>query len=277
MARRRSASCRSSRSCPTEQLAAEGSFHTLRINRLMVDGVVETPNGAHFTECVPDYAATRRSRRSTRRRRRRAEAWDAFRAKYLDVATRPTTSEVIGATAMTAATRAEVCVVAVAECFRGDGEILANPIGTIPMIGGRLAAATFEPAGDDRRRGAARRNPCRSACPSREGGRGVEPVPHDVRRGVVRPAPRDDGRQPDRPLRQPELRVHRRLAQAQGAAARLPRRAGQHDQRHDHLLDPEPLAQAVRRRRRRRDAASATTGPRSSGRWRRGSTRSAAS
>jgi acyl CoA:acetate/3-ketoacid CoA transferase beta subunit len=42
-------------------------------------------------------------------------------------------------------TRAEVCVVAVAECFRGDGEIIANPIGTIPMIGGRLARATFEP------------------------------------------------------------------------------------------------------------------------------------
>ncbi len=32
-----------------------------------------------------------------------------------------------------------------AECFRGDGEILANPIGTIPTIGGRLAKATFEP------------------------------------------------------------------------------------------------------------------------------------
>jgi acyl CoA:acetate/3-ketoacid CoA transferase beta subunit len=38
-----------------------------------------------------------------------------------------------------------VCVVAIAECFRGDGELLANPIGTIPMIGGRLARATFEP------------------------------------------------------------------------------------------------------------------------------------
>ena len=42
-------------------------------------------------------------------------------------------------------TRAEFCVIAVAECFRGDGEILANPIGTIPMIGGRLARASFEP------------------------------------------------------------------------------------------------------------------------------------
>jgi acyl CoA:acetate/3-ketoacid CoA transferase beta subunit len=45
----------------------------------------------------------------------------------------------------TPATRAEVCVVALAECFRGDGEIVANPIGTIPMIAGRLARASFEP------------------------------------------------------------------------------------------------------------------------------------
>jgi acyl CoA:acetate/3-ketoacid CoA transferase beta subunit len=43
-------------------------------------------------------------------------------------------------------TRADVCAVAVAECFRADGELLANPIGTIPMIGGRLARASFEPA-----------------------------------------------------------------------------------------------------------------------------------
>jgi acyl CoA:acetate/3-ketoacid CoA transferase beta subunit len=49
------------------------------------------------------------------------------------------------ATELGAPTRAEVCIVAVAECFRGDGEILANPIGTIAMIGGRLARATFEP------------------------------------------------------------------------------------------------------------------------------------
>jgi acyl CoA:acetate/3-ketoacid CoA transferase beta subunit len=48
-------------------------------------------------------------------------------------------------TELGAPTRAEVCVVAIAECFRGDGETLANPIGTIPMIGGRLARASFEP------------------------------------------------------------------------------------------------------------------------------------
>jgi acyl CoA:acetate/3-ketoacid CoA transferase beta subunit len=42
-------------------------------------------------------------------------------------------------------TRADVCCIAVAECFRGDGEIVANPIGTIPRIGGLLARRSFEP------------------------------------------------------------------------------------------------------------------------------------
>ncbi len=42
-------------------------------------------------------------------------------------------------------TLAEICVVACAEAWRGDGEILASPIGTIPTLGARLAALTFEP------------------------------------------------------------------------------------------------------------------------------------
>jgi acyl CoA:acetate/3-ketoacid CoA transferase beta subunit len=46
---------------------------------------------------------------------------------------------------MTEATRAEICVVACAEAWRGDGEILASPIGLIPTIGARLARATFSP------------------------------------------------------------------------------------------------------------------------------------
>ena len=50
-----------------------------------------------------------------------------------------------GGTTAELVTRADVCVVAIAEAFRGDGEILANPIGTIPMIGGRLARESFEP------------------------------------------------------------------------------------------------------------------------------------
>jgi len=42
-------------------------------------------------------------------------------------------------------TRAEVCAIACAEAWRGDGEIVASPIGTVPTIGARLAALTFEP------------------------------------------------------------------------------------------------------------------------------------
>ncbi|HEX4539483.1 MAG TPA: CoA-transferase [Acidimicrobiales bacterium] len=43
------------------------------------------------------------------------------------------------------ATLDEICVVACAEAWRGDGEVLASPIGMVPTIGVRLAKATFEP------------------------------------------------------------------------------------------------------------------------------------
>ncbi|MCC3771802.1 CoA-transferase subunit beta [Streptomyces sp. UNOC14_S4] len=48
-------------------------------------------------------------------------------------------------TAAARATRAEVCVVACAEAWRGDGEILASPMGTVPTLGARLARLTFSP------------------------------------------------------------------------------------------------------------------------------------
>ncbi len=46
---------------------------------------------------------------------------------------------------MTEITRADICVVACAEAWRGDGEIFASGMGTIQMLGVRLARATFEP------------------------------------------------------------------------------------------------------------------------------------
>jgi acyl CoA:acetate/3-ketoacid CoA transferase beta subunit len=39
----------------------------------------------------------------------------------------------------------ELCVVACAEAWRGDGEILASPIGVLPGVAARLARATFAP------------------------------------------------------------------------------------------------------------------------------------
>ncbi|UXY26960.1 CoA-transferase subunit beta [Streptomyces sp. HUAS TT20] len=43
------------------------------------------------------------------------------------------------------ATRAEYCVIACAEAWRGSGEILASPMGVIPSLGARLARLTFAP------------------------------------------------------------------------------------------------------------------------------------
>jgi acyl CoA:acetate/3-ketoacid CoA transferase beta subunit len=42
-------------------------------------------------------------------------------------------------------TRADVCALAIAECFRDDGEILVSAMGTMPSLGARLAKATFAP------------------------------------------------------------------------------------------------------------------------------------
>ena len=46
---------------------------------------------------------------------------------------------------MSAPTRAEVCAAAVADLFRGAGEILASSFGTVPAVGARLAKRTFAP------------------------------------------------------------------------------------------------------------------------------------
>jgi acyl CoA:acetate/3-ketoacid CoA transferase beta subunit len=42
-------------------------------------------------------------------------------------------------------TRAEVCAIACAEVFRGDGEVMASAFGTAPALGARLAQLTFAP------------------------------------------------------------------------------------------------------------------------------------
>ncbi|MFD4628684.1 CoA-transferase subunit beta [Streptomyces sp. NPDC058284] len=48
-------------------------------------------------------------------------------------------------TAERAVTRAEYCVIACAEAWRGDGEVLASPMGTVPSVAARLAKLTFSP------------------------------------------------------------------------------------------------------------------------------------
>ena len=46
---------------------------------------------------------------------------------------------------MSDVTRADVCAIACADLFAGDGEILVSPMGTMPLIGARVARLTFAP------------------------------------------------------------------------------------------------------------------------------------
>jgi acyl CoA:acetate/3-ketoacid CoA transferase beta subunit len=41
--------------------------------------------------------------------------------------------------------RAEYCIIACAEVFRGDGEVMASAFGTAPAVGARVAKLTFAP------------------------------------------------------------------------------------------------------------------------------------
>lgn len=81
-ARRRFMSCE--RIVPTRDLLAEGSIHTLRIHRMMIDGVVEAPLGAHFTSCEPDYGRDEAFQQEYAASAQGPSAWASFKATYLD-------------------------------------------------------------------------------------------------------------------------------------------------------------------------------------------------
>ncbi len=68
---------------PTAELTAEAHPATLRINRLLVTGVVEAPNGAHFTSCVPDYERDEGFQREYARAATGPQAWREFTDRYL--------------------------------------------------------------------------------------------------------------------------------------------------------------------------------------------------
>ena len=80
-AKRRFMSCE--RIVPTEDLVKGGPPQTLVINRTMVDGVVEAPGGAHFTECPPDYARDEAFQKEYAATARDPDAWVAFADAWL--------------------------------------------------------------------------------------------------------------------------------------------------------------------------------------------------
>jgi len=81
-ARRRLVSCE--RIVPTAELVAGGPVQSLLLNRVMVDGVVETPRGAHFTSCVPDYGRDELFQRRYVKSAASDQAWSEFRGRFLD-------------------------------------------------------------------------------------------------------------------------------------------------------------------------------------------------
>jgi glutaconate CoA-transferase subunit A len=80
----------------TDELARGGPVQSLKINRLMTDGVVEAPFGAHFTECVPDYPRDEEFQKAYAASAKTPEAWAEWRAEYLDCGDHAEYRKVVG-------------------------------------------------------------------------------------------------------------------------------------------------------------------------------------
>jgi glutaconate CoA-transferase subunit A len=68
----------------TSELLVTGPPQSLLINRVMVAGVTETPHGAHFTSCGPDYDRDEAFQARYVKAAASDEGWAEFRAAYLD-------------------------------------------------------------------------------------------------------------------------------------------------------------------------------------------------
>jgi glutaconate CoA-transferase subunit A len=69
----------------TDQFTSEGALQTMCISRLLTDGVVETPGGAHFTACVPDYSRDEAFQKAYVAAAAEPDRWSAFTKEYLEV------------------------------------------------------------------------------------------------------------------------------------------------------------------------------------------------
>ncbi|WP_375385260.1 CoA transferase subunit A [uncultured Microbacterium sp.] len=67
----------------TEDLLTEGTFHTLLFSRMYAHAVVETPHGAHFTTCEPDYDRDEVFQRHYVASAKDPAAWRDFHARFL--------------------------------------------------------------------------------------------------------------------------------------------------------------------------------------------------
>jgi glutaconate CoA-transferase, subunit A len=80
-ARRRYVSCEWI--VPTAELTRGGAPQTLLLNRMLVDGVVEAPGGAHPTSCAPDYQRDEAFQRHYAEAARERDTWAGFAERFL--------------------------------------------------------------------------------------------------------------------------------------------------------------------------------------------------
>jgi glutaconate CoA-transferase, subunit A len=66
-------------------LADEGPLSAVTVHRMLTDGVAETPNGAHFTACPPEYGRDEAFLRTYTAAAADDESFASFRSRYLDV------------------------------------------------------------------------------------------------------------------------------------------------------------------------------------------------
>ncbi len=64
-------------------LTVDAPLQSLLLNRTMVTGVVETPNGAHFTTCTPNYERDEKFQKAYATAAKSPEDWAAFHERFL--------------------------------------------------------------------------------------------------------------------------------------------------------------------------------------------------
>ncbi|BBH18473.1 CoA-transferase [Nocardioides baekrokdamisoli] len=67
----------------TAGLTVDTPVQRVLLHRTMVTGVVETPNGAHFTTCTPDYERDEKFQKHYAASTADPEDWAAFKARFL--------------------------------------------------------------------------------------------------------------------------------------------------------------------------------------------------
>lgn len=71
-------------SCERLVPSFDGPVQSLLVSRMFVNGVAETPRGAHFTSCEPDYGRDEVFQRRYAAAAGDPAGWQRFRNRYLD-------------------------------------------------------------------------------------------------------------------------------------------------------------------------------------------------